>query len=366
MTAGSLLALLAGFAALVGGAELLVRGATRLAARLGVSPLVIGLTVVAFGTSAPEMAVSAMAAWSGQSDLAVGNAIGSNVINTLVILGLAAVVLPLTVAARVVRLEIPVMIAAALMVWLMALDGMLQFWECLVLFASILVYTFMQIRMARAERRAEVRQEFSEEFGAENLPVSPAWRDPAFALAGLMLLVLGSNWLVEGGTAIARAFGVSELVIGLTVIALGTSLPELATSVLASLRGQRDLAVGNVIGSNLFNLLAVLGIAGIGRPSGVPVSAQVLAFDLPVMVATMVICLPLFLDRKVGRGRGGLFLLCYAFYLTYLLLSATGHSKLPAYRGAMLGWVLPVLVMIIILLAVRAARASRSVDSLKS
>ncbi len=359
MSTTSLLALIAGFAALIGGAELLVRGATQMAARLGVTPLVVGLTVVAFGTSAPEMMVSAMAAWSGQPDLAVGNAVGSNIINTLVILGLAAVVAPLTVAARVVKLEIPVMIGASLLVWVMALDGMLQFWECLVLLAGILIYTTVQIRMARAERRAEVRREFREEFGPEGLPPAPVWKDLMLALVGLALLVLGSNWLVEGGTSIARALGVSELVIGLTVIALGTSLPELATSVLASLRGQRDIAVGNVIGSNLFNLLAVLGVAGVGRPQGVPVSPQLLAFDLPVMVAAMVVCLPLFLDRKVGRGRGSLFLLCYALYLAYLLLVATGHSALPAFRGAMLGWALPLLVMAVILLTARAARSNR-------
>lgn len=362
MDGTSLLALVAGLAALIAGAELLVRGSTALAARLGVSPLVIGLTVVAFGTSAPEMAVSAMASWSGRPGLAVGNAVGSNVINTLVILGLAAVVAPLSVHARVVRLEIPLMIAAALLVWTMMLDGVLAFWECLLLFGSILAYTAIQVRMARAERRAEVRREFHEEFGAAAAPPGPAWRPAAATLGGLVLLVLGSNWLVDAATAIAQSFGVSEVVIGLTIVALGTSLPELATSVLASLRGQRDIAVGNVIGSNLFNLLAVLGIAGLGRPRGVPVDPQLLAFDMPVMVASLMLCLPLFLDRRVGRGRGALFLGGYALYLAYLLLAATGNSALPAFRGAMLGWVLPLLVLFVAILAIRVARAPRAED----
>jgi cation:H+ antiporter len=357
MDGWSLLALVAGLGALVVGAELLVRGATQLAARLGVAPLVIGLTVVAFGTSAPEMAVSAMAAWSGQTDLAVGNVVGSNTINLLVILGLAAVVAPLTVAARVIRLEIPVMIAAGLLGWVMALDGMLQFWECLLLFAAIVGYTIEQIRTARAERQPAVKEEFREEFGPQSVPAGPSWRDPVLVLIGLVLLVIGSHWLVYGGTAIARALGVSELVIGLTVIALGTSLPELATSVLASLRGQRDIAVGNVIGSNIFNLLAVLGIAGIVRPSGVAVSEQVLSFDLPVMMAALTLCLPLCLDGRISRGRGALFLVCYAFYLTYLILSATANAALTGYRDAMLGWALPVLVLGIMLLALRTARS---------
>ncbi|MBA2573134.1 MAG: calcium/sodium antiporter, partial [Gemmatimonadetes bacterium] len=221
-----------GVGLLVGGAELLVRGASRLAGSFGVSPLVVGLTVVAFGTSAPELAVSVQASFDGRSDLAFGNVVGSNIANILLILGLAAVVTPLVVSRQLVRLDVPLMIAASVLLYLMALDGSISRVEGIVLFIGVVTYTTLLIRYGRRETalaRAEA--------GIESAPPGGPWvANAALVAVGLGLLVLGSWWLVNGAVAIATALGVSELIIGLTVVAVGTSMPEIATSVLASIR----------------------------------------------------------------------------------------------------------------------------------
>lgn len=345
-----------GFALLVTGAEFLVRGASHLAARLGVAPLVIGLTVVAFGTSMPEMAVSAYSSFQGQAGIALGNVVGSNVFNVLLILGLSALVAPLAVAAQIVRIDVPVMIGVSALLWVMSLDGAIAFWESAVLFGGIVAYTLMQIRIARAEKAVAVRKEFGAEFGPRAFP-KHAWQvDAGAVLGGLALLVLGSKWLVGAAVSIATAFGVSEVVVGLTIVAAGTSLPEVATSVLASIRGERDIAVGNVIGSNIFNVLGVLGVSGLFRPGGLEVAGSMQAFDLPVMVAVAVVCLPLFLDQTIGRLKGGLFLLGYAGYLSFLLMSATGSAALPGFRETMVAYVLPITALTVFGLAVQAAR----------
>lgn len=348
--------LAAGLLVLGVGAEFLVRGASHLAARLGVAPLVIGLTVVAFGTSMPEMAVSAYSSFHGQAALALGNVVGSNIFNVLLILGLAAVIAPLTVAAQLVRLDVPVMIGVSALLWIMSLDGAIAFWEAGVLFAGLLAYVWLQVRIARREQAPAVQQEFSAEFGPRAFPRHHWALDAAAVLGGLVLLLLGSRWLVQSAVSIATALGVSETVIGLTIVAAGTSLPEVATSVLASIRGERDIAVGNVIGSNLFNILGVLGLAGLIRPAGLPVPAALQSFDLPVMAAVAVVCLPLFLDQSIGRLKGALFLLGYAGYLTTLILSATGSAALPGFRATMLAYVLPITALTVFGLAVHSAR----------
>ncbi|PKO63691.1 MAG: sodium:calcium antiporter, partial [Betaproteobacteria bacterium HGW-Betaproteobacteria-17] len=248
-----------GLVALVIGAEAMVRGASRLAVSWGISPLVVGLTVVAFGTSAPEMAVSVGAALSGTSDLAIGNVVGSNIANILLILGISALVAPLLVHEQIIRQEVPVMIGATLLVVAMALDGGIGRIEAGLLFALVMAYTvFLVVQSRRASKDAEA------EFASE-IPTSQWDRhwgvQAALVIGGLALLVLGADWLVGAAVVFAKYFGVSDLVIGLTVVAVGTSMPEIATSLIAALRGQRDIAVGNVIGSNIFNLLAVLGAA---------------------------------------------------------------------------------------------------------
>lgn len=315
----------AGLVALVGGAELLVRGASRLAIVLGVRPLVVGLTVVAFGTSAPELAVGIDSAIAGQPDIALGNVIGSNIANILLVLGLAAVVVPVVAAAQVVRREVPVMIAASVLLWLIALTGRIDRLEGLLLLGGIAAYSAF---LARASRRAaaEVRAEFAAEFGAGGGRGPRALAaNAALAVAGLLLLIVGARWIVDGAVAMAITLGVPEIVVGLTIVAVGTSLPEIATSVAAGLRGHRDIAVGNVVGSCIFNILMVLGVTAAVAPVPLEVSRDLLAVDLPLMVAAAVACLPiLYTGRRVDRREGALLLAFYAAYLGYLSLVATG------------------------------------------
>ncbi len=314
--------LITGLVLLVLGAELLVRSASRLAAAVGISPLVIGLTVVAFGTSAPEMSVSTVASLTGQTNLAVGNVIGSNIFNVLCILGLSALITPLTVSQQLIRLDVPLMIAVSGVVILFSLNGSISRTEGFLLFSGIIIYTVLVIRHSRRED-SKILNENSRPKTARALSVSRLLIDGSWILAGLGLLILGSKWLVAGATAIAQQLGVSDLVIGLTIVAAGTSMPELATSLVASIRGERDIAVGNVIGSNLFNLLAVLGLAGIVSPDGIAVLPQSLKLDLPVMLLTAVACLPVFFTGgRISRKEGALFLGGYLAYTAWLILSA--------------------------------------------
>jgi cation:H+ antiporter len=333
-----------GLVALVMGAEAMVRGASRLAVSWGISPLVVGLTVVAFGTSAPEMAGSVGAALSGSPDLAIGNVVGSNIANVLLILGISALVAPLLVAEQIIRQEVPIMIGASLLVVVMALDGSIGRFEAGLLFALVIAYTvFLVVQSRRASRQAE------DEFASE-IPTSQWDRhwgvQVALVLGGLGLLVLGADWLVGAAVAFARLFGVSDLIIGLTVVAVGTSMPEIATSLVAALRGQRDIAVGNVVGSNIFNLLAVLGAAGVVSASGLEVSEAARNFDLWVMLAVAFACLPILLTgREIARWEGVLFLAYYAIYILYLVLAAQQHDSLQAFSSIMLSYVMPLTVV---------------------
>jgi cation:H+ antiporter len=354
--ASTLIRLVAGLALLVWGAEWLVRGASRLAAGAGVSPLVIGLTVVAYGTSSPELAVSVSSTFSGQADLALGNVVGSNIVNVLLILGASAVVTPLAVAAPLVRLEVPLMIGVSALALLLALDGAVGRLDGVLLMAGAVAYTLFQIRQSRRES-AEVRQEFAREFGGIQIH---SGRDVGRVVAGCLLLVLGSRWLVGGAVVVAKALGVSELVIGLTIVAAGTSLPELATSVLAAMRGERDIAVGNVVGSNIFNILSVLGTTAAVAPHGVAVSSAALRFDLPVMIAVAVACLPIFASGHViARWEGVLFLLYFGAYLVYLGLDATGHDALPLFSTVMVAFALPLTAITLAVVGFRAGSRSR-------
>jgi cation:H+ antiporter len=333
--------LFVGLALLVLGAEWLVRGASRLAAALGISPLVVGLTVVAYGTSAPEVAVSVRAAWAGQANLALGNVVGSNIFNVLLILGVSAAIAPLVVASQLVRRDVPVMIGLSLLALLLALDGGVSRLDGTLLVAGAVAFTVFQVRQSRRETAA-AREEHAQRLS----PGGSAARDVALVLAGLALLVLGSRWLVEGAVAIARALGVSELVIGLTIVAAGTSLPEAATSVLAAVRGERDIAVGNVVGSNIFNILSVLGLAALASPAGLPAHPALLRFDLPVMVAVAIACLPIFASgARIDRWEGLLFLAYGAAYTAYLVLDARQHDALPAFSAAMGAFVIPLTVV---------------------
>lgn len=352
-----------GLVLLVAGAEFLVRGAARLAARLGISPLVIGLTVVAFGTSAPELAVSVQAGLAGQSDIAVGNVVGSNIVNVLLILGISALIVPLVVSQQLVRIDVPLLIGASVLFLLMSLDGHIGLFDGILLFAGIVAYILFALRQSRQES-AEIEAEYAQEFGADGAGKISAALPLQIALivAGLAMLVLGSHWLVGGAVAFARHFGVSELIIGLTIVAVGTSLPELATSVIAALRGERDIAVGNVVGSGIFNILAIAGIAAVVTPGGLEVAPALIRFDIPVMIAAAFACLPVFArGHLIPRWQGALFIAFYAAYATYLILDATGHAMLPAFSAAMLGFVLPLTAMTLIVVLVRQRTATEDV-----
>jgi cation:H+ antiporter len=346
-----------GVAILVAGAEGLVRGAAALAARTGISSVVIGLTVVAFGTSTPELAVSLAASLGDNADIALGNVVGSNIVNVLLILGASAVVGgSLIVNQRIVRIDVPIMIGASLLLLVFALDNRISRIEGAILFLGILVYTTWTVRAARREPEA-IESEYDESLDPEVLRQRPLALDVLFVLGGLGLLVLGADFLVDGATTIAKDLGASDLVIGLTVVAVGTSMPELATSVVAAVRGERDIAVGNVVGSNIFNILCVLGLASAASSAGVHVLDSALRFDIPVMTAVAVACLPVFFHgHRVARWEGALFVLYYVAYVTYLVLDATDAAAFDPFRDAMAWFVLPLTVVTIAVIGVQAVR----------
>ena len=344
-----LLMFILGLGALTIGAELMVRGAARLALTFGISPLVVGLTIVAFGTSAPEMAVSAGAALSGSGDLAIGNVVGSNIANILLILGLSALIVPLAVNEQIIRQEIPIMIGACLLFVVLALDGSISRGEGVLLFVLVIVYTVFLVAQSRRASKA-AQDEFTSEMPDPGSRWDAHWSVQALlVLAGLGLLIVGADWLVEAAVAVARAFGVSDLVIGLTVVAVGTSMPEIATSLVAAFRGQRDIAVGNVVGSNIFNIFACLGVAGILADGGIAVSETARNFDLWVMLAVAFACLPVVITgREIARWEGGVFIAYYIAYTVYLVLAATRHGSLSTVSSVMLGYVLPLTVITLI------------------
>ncbi len=347
---------IAGLFLLIVGAEALVRGASRLAAVLGISPLVIGLTVVAFGTSSPELAVSVKAALADQASIAVGNVVGSNIFNILFILGLSALVAPLVVAQQLVRLDVPLMIALSVIVLVFSLDGSLGRADGAMLVVGLAVYVGLLIRKSRRET-AEVADEYAREFGAAGSGGRMWVINGVLVAAGLGLLVLGSRWLVDSAVVFARYLGVSELVVGLTIVAAGTSLPEVVTSVVAALRGERDIAVGNAVGSNIFNIMAVLGVTAVVAPGGIGVSPGVIGFDLPVMIAVAFACLPVFFTGGViSRWEGALLLGYYVAYTLYLVLAATQHDALPRFSAVMLYFVIPLTALTLAIVAVQELR----------
>ncbi|MDI5890710.1 calcium/sodium antiporter [Halomonas rhizosphaerae] len=346
-------AFVAGLVLLIVGAEGLVRGASRLAERLGITPLIIGLTVVAFGTSSPELAVSLKAASDGQAGIALGNVVGSNIFNVLFILGVSALIVPLTVAQQLVRIDIPLMIGLSVAMLLLALDGVMGRFDGGLLLAGLAAYlAFLFYQNARAQ---------PEDSGESPASGETHW---AFSLAlvvgGLALLVLGSRWFVEGAVAFAAFLGVSEQVIGLTIIAAGTSLPEVVTSIIAALRGERDIAVGNVIGSNVFNILGVLGLTGLLSASAIAVPPALVGFDIPVMIAVALACLPIgFTGGVISRWEGGALLAYYLAYTLYLILAAAQHDALPGFGATMLYFVLPITALTLAVLTLQERRRLR-------
>ncbi len=336
-----------GLVLLVFGAELLVQGASRLAIAWGLSPLIIGLTIVAYGTSAPELAVSVQASWAGEAGLSIGNVVGSNIFNGLMILGISSVITPLVVAQQLIRLDVPIMIGLSLAVLILGRDGSLNRWEGILLTLGAITYTLFLFKQGNQEDQ-EVQDEYAQDeiTWLDQLPL-PSWLiNWLLVMVGIGALVWGSQWLITGAVAIAEYLGLSRLVIGLTIVAAGTSLPELATSVMASIRGKRDIAVGNVIGSNIFNILAVLGISSSVSPNGIVVSDAAIHFDIPVMIAVAVACLPIFFTGNlIERWEGLMFLAYYAAYTTYLVLDATRHEGLTLFSAVLALFVIPLTVI---------------------
>lgn len=360
----TILLILGGFVLLVVGAEALVRGASKIAAGVGIPPLVIGLTVVAFGTSSPELAVSVLSSLSGKVDIAVGNVVGSNIFNVLFILGLASLITPLIVARQLLWMDVPITIGASVLTFLMGWNGSISRIEGLILFILLIAYNVFLIRKSRKERSRLIKQEYEREYGNGKKHGSRFWvLNLILIVIGLAMLVLGSRWLVNGATAIAESLGVSDLIIGLTIVAAGTSMPEVATSVIASIRGERDIAVGNVIGSCIFNILAVLGIAALVSPKGIPVSETALHFDIPIMIASAIACLPIFFTRhQISRWEGGLFFAYYIFYTIYLILIASRHSALALFDKAMIWFVLPLTLLAIGISIVDSIRKGNPIE----
>ena len=353
-------AIVAGLIVLVGGGELLVSGASKLAAAARISPLVIGLTVVAFGTSAPELVVSVQASLRGSPDLAIGNVVGSNIFNVLFILGLSAVIVPLVVASEFIRRDVPIMIGVSVLLLILSLDGNIGRIDGALLFAGIVGYTVWCIRASRQDNQV-VQQEFAAEWGQENPRKRWSMAIHVFlVLSGLVLLVIGSTWLIHGSVLVAKSFGVSELVIGLTIVAAGTSLPELATSIIAAVKGERDIAVGNVVGSNIFNILSVLGLSALFAPAGINVSDAAVSFDIPVMISVAIACWPIFSTGNViARWEGAVFFFYYLVYTTHMVLEATGNDFRHTLSNLMLLFVVPLTVLT---LAITAWRSRRSVS----
>ena len=341
-----------GLVLLVGGAEALVRGAGKLAVSFGISPLVVGLTVVAFGTSSPELAVSVQSAMEGKVDIAIGNVVGSNIFNVWLTLGACALIAPLVINRQIIRQEVPIMIGATLLLVGFMWNGEISRAEAAIMFALLIGYMVFLVIQSRNESKNSAAED-------TELDLTSTWdrhwsAQVVLIAVGLFLLVQGSNWLVEAAIIFATSMGVSELVIGLTIIAAGTSMPEVATSILATIRGQRDIAVGNVIGSNTFNILGVLGLTGIVAPASLAVAPSILTFDMWVMLAVAVACLPVFFSgRQIARWEGGVFFGYYCAYTAYLILMSQEHSALPMLSYAMLLFVVPITVVTIIASLIR-------------
>lgn len=312
----------AGLAVLIVGAELLTRGGSAIAARFGVPPIIIGLTVVAVGTSAPELGVGIDAALKGNGALAVGNIAGTNVVNMLLILGSSALIRPLAIRMDTLRLDLPAMLFATLAMLLLALDGELSRFDGAFLVGMGIVYTILVVRAARRERRA-IRRQYAEEYREPETDksVGKLIRNAFMLLAGIAVIVAGSDWFVDGAVELARLWGVSDAFIGLTVVAIGTSSPELVTTLIGTIRNQRDIAIGNLLGSSVYNIVFILGTTCLISATGVPVPPNLIAIDIPVLLAVAFVCVPVFITgREVSRVEGGLFVAAYLMYLLYLIV----------------------------------------------
>ena len=352
--------ILAGLAVLIVGANLLVKGASQLALALGIAPLVVGLTVVAFGTGAPELAVGIQSSLANKTGLLLGNAVGSNIYNVLFILGVCAIVTPLAVAPQIIRFDIPILIGAGLTLWLMARDTVVSRTDGAVLIAGLIVYTIFVIVQSRRET-ARVEKDYAAQLDEASRPDRRFWLHGLFIVGGLALLTVGSDLLIRGAVAIAEAMGLAEVIVGMTVVTLGTTAPELSACLVAAWKGQRDIAVGNIVGSNLFNILAVVGVGGAVAPHGVEVGERMISFGIPVMTAVQFACLPIFFaGRAIRRWEGVLFLFFFALYLAFLVLEESYDERVLTLKHAVLWWVAPLTIVTIVVSVWREIRKPAS------
>jgi cation:H+ antiporter len=315
-----------GLAALILGAELVVRYGARLARQLGLPPILIGLTVVSIGTSLPELAVGIDAANNNAGSLAVGNIAGTNMVNLLLILGLSAAIRSIPLTLQTVRLDLPMMGGAAYLLLIFSVDGALEVWEGIPLVAFALVYTVMLVRWTRRES-ALVLAEFAAEYPApprREHKIGTIGVQALLLVVGLVVIVFGADWLVDGAVELAHSLGVSDALIGLTIVAIGTSAPELATTIVSTIRGDRDIAIGNLIGSSIFNLTMILGVTMLFSPGAILIGPELVYIDLPLMVAVSFICGPLMTSgRMLSRREGTGFVIAYVAYLSYLIVTRT-------------------------------------------
>jgi cation:H+ antiporter len=339
----TILLFVTGLILLIIGAELLVKGASGIAYHFRISPLVVGLTVVAFGTSSPELAVGIESSLTGKEGITFGTVVGSNIFNILFILGISALIVPLTVSRKLLRMDVPFMIALSVLLLLFSMNGVLSRVEGITLMAGLVTYTTFLIIQSR--KNGEQKSVDS----SDALVKQKGWLlNITLVVVGFGLLMAGSNWFLDGAVHIARVAGLSEAIIGLTIVAAGTSMPEVVTSIMAAIRGEREIAVGNVVGSNIFNIMGVLGISALFATDGLDVSQSMITFDIPVMIAVALACLPIFFTGGViSRGEGVLLLGYYVAYTLFLVLAAIQHDSLPIFSSTMLWFVIPLTVIVL-------------------
>lgn len=311
--------LILGLVLLTVGADWFVKGASKIATVLGIPPLIIGLTLVAFGTSAPELAVSLKGVFSGETDVTIGNVVGSNILNILLILGLASMITPLVVKRSLAKIDVPFLIVTSALMWYFSYDLNVTRFEGIILFVLFNAYMAFLYLNNKGNKNNDLLQELHlDEAEISDEKEHPHWlKNSVFIVVGITMLILGSDLMVNNAIIIAKVLGMSTLLISLTIVAIGTSLPEIATSVIAAIRGEGDIAVGNIIGSNLFNILLVLGLSATLAPTGIGLDQQAINFDIPVMFGVAVLCLPFFFSKgELSRKEGAIFL---AFYVVYTI-----------------------------------------------
>lgn len=330
--------------ALWAGAKWLVQGSAQLAARFRIPSILIGLTIVAWGTSSPEVAVTLVGAWKGEGELVIGNIVGSNIFNLLFILGLSALMTPIVVKWQLIRLDVPLMIVSTLFFWFLAFNQKLGHLSGLLLLVGMGFYLFITFRFAKKEETTK-----------EKLPHLPSlWMQIISIVLGLILLIAGSELFISQASKIARSLGVSELLIGLTLLAGGTSLPELVTTLMALRKGENDIAIGHIVGSNISNLLGVMGLGALLSPQAIEIPQKALTFDIPIMIAASIGALPIFFTgHRISRWEGILFLFYYALYLTFLLLEMRFRSSLFYFTTALFFFIIPLTILTVIIGVVR-------------